>query len=216
LVVVGYVERVNPAIMKLVEIADLAQAVRSREIRVGLTPSAQDKTSVVLDLASDGIDMGYHLFRVEPKVINATMTAEHKGDPEFECTIELDYGHTHSHIEARYSNLRRRRLEVETQQEYYEITYTPSSLKIGFPPPEIRKKPRSFEDLEQLSRNFEMPFDLQRKEPISIMLKLFAESVKEGSVVEPLCNAEQGPVIAKAIDDARKVADYRLAGKAVT
>lgn len=57
LVVGGYVERVNPAITKLTEIADLAEITRSREIRVGLAPPATDATGVLSDLASRGIPL---------------------------------------------------------------------------------------------------------------------------------------------------------------
>lgn len=215
LVVVGYVERVNPAIMKLREVADLGQVVRSREIRVGLSPPARDGIGVLLDLGSHGIDIAHHLFSAEPTVRSANLTAEQKGDPEYECVIELDYGETRSCVEARYASIRRRRLELDTDQEYYEVTYTPAALKIGFPPPKLRKRPQSFEDLEQLSRNVETTFDLPRREPINVMLQLFAESVRKGRVVEPLCSADQALVTAKTVDDAKKVASYRFIKKAV-
>jgi UDP-N-acetylglucosamine 3-dehydrogenase len=210
LVVVGYVERVNPAIMKLREVADLTEVVRSREIRIGLAPVTVDRTGVVLDLASHGIDIAYHLFRTEPKVRSVSLTSEREGEPEYECEIELDYGSTRSLVEARRTNIRRRRLELETEQEYYEVTYTPATLKVGLPPPKLRKRPQSFEDLEQLSRNVERSFDLPRKEPINVMLQLFAESVKKGEIVEPLCSAEEGLVTARAIDDAVRKASHRF------
>jgi hypothetical protein len=46
------------------------------------------------------------------------------------------------------------------------------------------------------------------------MLQRFAESIRRGSVIEPLCSAEEALVTAKAIDDARKVATYRYVEKA--
>lgn len=214
LVVVGYVERVNPAIVKLHEVADLGEVVRSREIRIGLTPPTTDRTGVLLDLASHGLDIGYHLFRAEPKIRSVNLTVEREGEPEYECTIELDYGRTRSYVEARYAGIRRRRLELETEQEYYEVTYTPAGLKVGFPPPSLRKRPRSFEDLEELSRNVERTFDLERREPINVMLQLFAESVKKGAVVGPLCSADEALVTSRAADEARKAASYRYVKKA--
>jgi len=214
LVIVGYVERVNPAIAKLHEVADLADVIRSREIRIGLTPATTERTGVLLDLASHGLDMCYHLFRAEPKVRNVNLTAELQGEPEYECMIELDYGETRSYVEARRAGMRRRRLELETEQEYYEVTYTPAALKVGVPPPKPRKRPQSFEDLEQLSRNLETTFDLPRREPINVMLQLFAESVRKGAVTEPLCTADEALVTAKAIDEAKKVAAYRFIRKA--
>ena len=152
LVAVGYVERLNPAIMKFREIADPADVVSLREIRIGLTPPTRDEPGVLLDLCSHGIDMAYHLFAKEPKVRSASLTTEEQGRPEYECVIELDFGDTRSYVEARYGNIRRRRLELETDHEYYEITYTPASLKIGFPPPKLRKRPRNFEDLNSSPR----------------------------------------------------------------
>lgn len=210
LVIVGYVERVNPAIAKLHEVVDLAEVIRSREIRISLTPATTERTGVVLDLASHGLDMCYHLFRAEPEVRSVNLTAEREGEPEYECMIELDYGGTRSYIEARRAGMRRRRLELETEGEYYEVTYTPAALKVGYPPPKLRKRPQSFEDLEQLSRNVETTFDLPRKEPIKVMLQLFAESVRKGAVIEPLCSADEAFVTAKAADDAKKVATYRF------
>jgi predicted dehydrogenase len=213
LVVVGYAERVNPAIMKLCEVADLSEVVRSREIRIGLSPLSASEDGVLLDLGSHGIDMAYHLFHTEPKVRSAVLTAEQEGKPDYEAMVELDYGHTRSNIEVRRANIRRRRLELDTEREYYEVTYTPAALKIGFSPPKLGKRPQSFEDLEQLSKNVETAFDIPRSEPINVMLQHFAESIRKGSVIEPLCSAEKALVTAKAIDDARKVATYRFVKK---
>ena len=210
LVAVGYVERLNPAIMKLREIADLADVVRSREIRIGLTPPTGHEMGVLLDLGSHGIDMAYHLFAKEPKISSASLTTEGQGHPEYECIIELDFGKTHSCVEARYGNIRRRRLELDTDHEYYEVTYTPASLKIGFPLPKLRTRPRSFEDLEQLSKNVEAKFDLPSREPINVMLQLLVESVRKGSVIDPLCSADQGLVTARAIDEVKKAATNRF------
>jgi len=210
LVVAGYVERVNPAIMKLREVADLAEVVRSREIRIGLNPPLTEGAGVLLDLGSHGIDMAHHLFRAEPKIRSASLTVEQEGHPEYECIVEFDCGNTGSHVEARYANTRRRRLELDTDEEYYEVTYTPAALKVGFPPPKLRRRPQSFEDLEQLSRNAETSFDLPRKEPIRVMLELFVESLKKGSVIEPLCSAEQALVTSKAIEESRNIATHRI------
>jgi len=213
LVIVGYVERVNPAIAKLCEVADLSEVVRSREMRIGLSPLSTSEDGVLLDLGSHGIDMAYHLFHAEPRVRSAVLTAEQEGKPDYEAMVELDYGHTRSSIEVRRANIRRRRLELDTDREYYEVTYTPAALKIGFSPPKLGKRPQSFEDLEQLSKNVETAFDIPRREPINVMLQLFAESVRKGSVVEPLCSAEEALVTARAIDDVRKVATHRLIEK---
>jgi hypothetical protein len=46
------------------------------------------------------------------------------------------------------------------------------------------------------------------------MLQDFAESVRKGSVIEPLCSAEEALVTAKAMDGARKVASRRFVKKA--
>lgn len=210
LVVVGYVERVNPAVVKLREIANLSDVIRSREIRIGMAPPSLDSSGVLLDLGSHSIDMAYHLFGTEPKVRSAILTTEEQGTPEYEAVVELDYGRTGAYVEVRRSNIRRRRLELETDQEYYEVTYTPAALKMGFAPPKLGKRPRSFEDLEQLSRNFETVLELPRKEPINEMLKLFVESVRKGSVIEPLCSAEQALVTSRVIDDSRKMATCRV------
>jgi len=100
-------------------------------------------------------------------------------------------------------------LELETEQEYYEVTYTPAALKIGFPPPKLRTRPQSFEDLEQLSKSVETSFEVPRKEPIDTMLQLSIESFRKGSVIDPLCSGEQALVTAKAIDEAKRVAIHR-------
>jgi predicted dehydrogenase len=213
LVIVGYVERVNPAIVKLREVADLPEVVRSREIRIGLSPLAISEDGVLLDLGSHSIDMAYHLFHVEPKVRSAVLTAEQEGKPDYEAMVELDYGHTRSNIEVRRANIRRRRLELDTDREYYEVTYTPAGLKIGFSPPKLGRRPQSFEDLEQLSKNVETVFDIPRREPITVMLQHFAESLRKGSVIEPLCSAEEALVTARAIDEARRVAMHRFVKK---
>jgi len=210
LVAVGYVERVNQAIIKLREVANLTDAVRSREVRIGLGPPVLHTGGVLLDLGSHGIDMAYHLFRAEPKVRAAILTAEAPGRPEYESIVELELGRICSCVETRRANVRRRRLEVDTDDAYYEVNYTPAALKVGVSPPKLRTKPQNFEDLEQLSRNMETTFDLPKKEPIKAMLELLAKSVTAGSVVDPLCSAEEALIIAKAIDDARKIAQWRF------
>jgi len=216
LAVAGYVERVNPAIMKLREVADLTQVVRSREIRIGLKPTFSDGSGVLLDLGSHGIDMVHHLFHAEPTVRSASLTIEREGDLDYECVIELDCGRTRSHVEARRANMRRRRLELDTDEEYYEVTYTPAALKVVFPPPRLRRRPQSFEDLEQLSRNVDTSFDLPRTEPINVMLQLFAESVRKGSVMEPLCTAEQALVTSRVVEHAKRIATFRVIRRAGT
>jgi predicted dehydrogenase len=210
LVIVGYVERVNQAIIKLRELADLTEAVRSREIRIGLGPPVLHTGGVLSDLASHGIDIAYHLFHAEPKVRSAILTAEEAGRPEYECIVELEYGHTRSLVETRRANIRRRRLEVDTDHEYYEVNYTPAALKVGVPPPKLRTRPQNFEDLEQLSRNMETTLDLPKKEPMKVMLELLGKSVTTEAVMEPLCNGEEALVTAKAIDEARKIAQWRF------
>ena len=210
LVVVGYVERLNPAIMKLRDMADLDDVVRSREIRIGLTPPGKSGPGVLLDLASHGLDMAYHLFHAEPRIRSATLTVGQEGKPEYECMVEFDCNRTRCFVEARHAGIRRRRLELETEQEYFEVTYTPAQLKIGFPPPKLRTRPRSFEDLEQLSKSVETSFEVPRKEPINTMLQLSIESFRKGSVIDPLCSGEQALVTAKAIDEAKRMATYRF------
>jgi len=213
LVIVGYVERVNPAIVKLCEVADLPEVVRSREIRIGLSPQTISEDGVLLDLGSHSIDMAYHLFHIEPTVRSAVLTSEQEGKPDYEAMVELDCGHTRSNIEVRRANIRRRRLELDTDREYYEVTYTPAGLKIGFSPPKLGRRPQSFEDLEQLSKNVETVFDIPRKEPITVMLQNFVESLRKGLVIEPLCSAEEALVTARAINDARRVATHRFVKK---
>lgn len=217
LVVAGYVERLNPAITKLREIGNLADVARSREIRIGpiprYAPTFSEGTGVLLDLGSHGIDMAYHLFQAEPRVRSACISIEREGDPEYECMVEFDCGKTRSHVEARRANIRRRRLELDTDEEYYEVTYTPAALKVGFPPPKLRRRPQSFEDLEQLSRNVETSLDLPRAEPVKVMLQLFAESIRKGSVIDPLCSAEQALVTSRTIDDAKKIVIHRIVKK---
>lgn len=210
LVLVGYVERLNPAIMKLRDIADLDDVVRSREIRIGLTPPGKSGPGVLLDLGSHGFDMAYHLFHAEPRVRSATLTAGQQGKPEYECMVEFDCNRIRCFVEARHAGIRRRRLELETEREYYEVTYTPAALKIGFPPPKLGTRPRSFEDLEQLSKSVETSFEVPREEPINTMLQLVVESFRKGSVVEPLCSGEQALVTARVIEEAKRTANYRF------
>ena len=45
------------------------------------------------------------------------------------------------------------------------------------------------------------------------MLWDLAESLRKGSVIDPLCNADQALVTAKAIDEAKKVATHRYVKK---
>jgi hypothetical protein len=45
------------------------------------------------------------------------------------------------------------------------------------------------------------------------MLQHFAESLRKGSVIEPLCSAEEALVTARAIDEARRVATHRFVKK---
>lgn len=212
LVVVDYTERVNPAVLKLCEIADLTQVMRSREVRIGMFPPAKDggRVGVTLDLASHGIDMVYHLFHARPTVKSAILTAKKADDPEHGCVIELECGKVLSCIEAQYSNIRRRRLELDTDQEYYEVNYTPAALKVGLAPPKLSKRPRSFSDLEQLSKNLEVPIDVRKVEPLNMMLLLFAGSVRQGTCIEPLCNAQEALVTAEVISEVEQVAKHRI------
>jgi len=215
LVVVGYVERLNPAIAKLRDLTDLSDVTRSREIRIGLTPLGKSG-GALLDLGSHGLDMAYHLFGDEPRVRSASLTTGQEGKAEYECMVEFDCGQKRCYVEGRHAGIRRRRLELETEQEFYEVTYTPAALKVGFPPPKLRTRPRSYEDLEQLSKSVETAFEVPRKEPINTMLQLTVESFRKGTVFDPLCSGEQALVTARAIDEAKRGATYRFVMRQVT
>jgi len=56
----------------------------------------------------------------------------------------------------------------------------------------------------------ETTLDLPKKEPMKVMLELLAKSVTTGAAMEPLCNGEEALITAKAIDDARKIAQWRF------
>lgn len=193
LLAIGYIERFNPAVSKLKEIADFSQIYSTVSIRFGPFPPRIKDIGVFLDLASHEIDLLNYLIKTQPKVLYTYVSGRQESTFEDYAYVSLKYGHIHSHIETSWlPNYKLRFIHLYGNQNFYTLNYAQQNLKFYRAPPEARIEHGSWKDILWLSRNVEEDILITSIEPLERELKCFIESVERNKVLDPLCNMQDG------------------------
>jgi UDP-N-acetylglucosamine 3-dehydrogenase len=193
LLVVGYIERFNPAVSKLKEAVDISQVYSTVSVRFGPFPPRIKDIGVFLDLASHEIDLLNYLTKTQPKVLYAHVSSNSNSSFEDYAYISLKYGHMHSHIETSWlPTYKLRLIQLYGNNNFYILNYAQQNLKSYRAPPQAKIEYGSWKDILWLTRNVEEDIPVSSAEPLEEELKCFIESVKKNKVLEPLCNMRDG------------------------
>ncbi|MEJ2271321.1 MAG: Gfo/Idh/MocA family oxidoreductase [Candidatus Bathyarchaeota archaeon] len=203
LMAVGYIERFNSAVSKVIENVDFSQIFSTVSMRFGPTPPRVIDSGVFLDLASHEIDLMNFFTKKQPEVLYAHFSKN--SDSEFEdyAYISLKYGHIHSHIEASWiPNYKLRLSHLYGYENFYTVNYAQQKLTSYRSPPRAKIENGSWDDILWLSRHVEEQISVSSSEPLVLELQCFIDSVNKNRILEPLCSTKEALQVLKVTDSA--------------
>lgn len=203
LLAVGYLERFNPAVGKLVGEVDLSQIFSTLALRFGPSPPTKKDIGVLLDLGTHEIDILNYLTRTQPEPIYTFVSSKSNSVFEDYAYISLKYGHISSHIEASWlPTYKLRLIHFYGNDRFYTLNYAQQNLKSYKASKEGKIGHGSWRDILRLSRNVEKEFPVSPTEPLELELKRFTESIRNGEVLDPICEGKEALLVLKIVEKA--------------
>lgn len=202
---VGHIERFNPAVRKLKEIINKGKLGDIKTIiirRVGLFPPQIKDTNVIIDLAIHDIDICNYLLCKEPIVLHATAGKALTNKQEDYADIFLRYGAINVFIQVNWiTPVKIRNLSITGTKGYAELNYITQDLKIY---ESIFEKPNdeTFEEIVKFGQPKEIYININKKEPLKEELKSFISYVNGGK-----CEAS-GEEALKALEVATNIINF--------
>jgi len=201
LLAVGYIERFNSAVRKLKQLVDFSNIYSTVSMRFGPFPPRTKYSGVFLDLASHEIDILNYLSGTHPEVLYVHFSSNSDNGFEDYAYISLKYGNIHSHIEASWlPNYKLRLIHLYGNKRFYTLNYAQQKLKSYKAPPTATIEHGSWNDILWLSRHVEESLPVSANEPLMMELQTFVDSVKEHSLIEPLCTPQEALQVLKVTD----------------
>ncbi len=201
LVAIGYIERFNAAVSKLIESVDFSKIYSTVSMRFGPFPPRVIDSGVFLDLASHEIDLLNYLTKKQPEVLYAHFSKTSNSRFDDYAYISLKYGHIHSHIEVSWlPDYKLRLSHLYGNEKYYTVNYAQQRLTSFRSPPKAKIENGSWDDILWLSRHIEEQISVSSCEPLVLELQCFIDSVKKNQILEPLCNTKEALQVLKVTD----------------
>ena len=203
---VGHVERFNPAIQALREVIvsdELGEIINVAARRVGVARPTAPRTDVVIDLAIHDIDVCSFLLPSEQGRLRFASGATLGGNQlEDHADLVLSFGRTVAIVQANWiTPVKIRRIAVTGTSGFAEVDYLSQSLRVYRGVPEVIKGPVwNFYAVAQESTPTDVP--VTRCEPLRAELDHFVACVRDG--VEPLADPRQATrALALAVEASR-------------
>ncbi len=188
---IGHIERFNPAVLKLKELIDKGKLGRIISIvarRVGGFPSQIKDTNVIIDLAVHDIDIISYLLGEEPKKVYKHKAKFHSKTQEDSGEIFLIYKKAAGFIQINWvTPIKIRRLSVTGTKSHAELDYITQDLVVYRA--KIEKELTDFAELIKFSEPKIEKIRIKREEPLKLEILNFIESVRENR--EPLISGEE-------------------------
>lgn len=176
LLMIGHVERFNPAIIKLKKIIDedkLGKIISLLAIRVGISPPSPDSSDVALDLGIHDIDIFNFLIGTLPKkkkIIKTKLFAKNIADSSI---ILLEYKGVTGVIQTNWiTPVKMRKLFISGVNGYAELDYIKQKLVLHDKILNTRFD-GSFYELISLSNTPKKEIYISKKEPLKEELSYF-------------------------------------------
>ncbi len=203
LVMVGHIERFNPAVQKLREIIKQGKLGDINSIiarRVGVFPPQIKDANVILDLAVHDIDVFNYLLEKKPDEIYAKADRILNDNREDHAMILLNYAETKCFIQVNWTTpVKIRNLAVTGVKGYGELNYITQDLKIY--ESVYEKTYDSFGDfMVKFGTPKHMKIEVEKEEPLKVELKHFIGCVERKE--KPLVSGEDGLLALKLSLDA--------------
>jgi UDP-N-acetylglucosamine 3-dehydrogenase len=181
---VGHIERFNPAVQKLKEIVDSGAIGKITSIlakRVGAFPAQIKDANVIIDLAVHDIDIISHLLGKQPDQINGNAGRALINGREDYAEIFLTYGDQNGFIQVNWiTPIRIRNLAITGTKGYLEMNYITQEI--------VMYESNYSQDCDNFG-DFIIKFGapnkkdvfVEKKEPLKSELIHFLECVKTGA-----------------------------------
>ena len=186
---VGHIERFNPAVKKVKEIIDSGKigditAIVAR--RVGIFPPQIKDANVAVDLAIHDIDISNYLLNQLPK--NISMHRKRNLIKERDDSVEffLEYLEASAYIQANWiTPVKIRKLNITGENGYLELDYVNQKIEL-YESHYDRGKSCSFEDVLHFSEPDKTIISVAKKEPLKEEILYFIDCVKNNKDVDSM------------------------------
>jgi UDP-N-acetylglucosamine 3-dehydrogenase len=200
---VGHIERFNPAVIKLKEILSSGIIGKPTSLiakRVGAFPAQIKDANVIIDLAVHDIDIFSYLLEQTPTEITGNAGRALNSNREDYAQIFLKYGDQSGIIQVNWiTPIRIRNLSITGTKGYVELNYMTQSLMLY-----ESNYSSDFDSFGDYIIKFGTPnkqeVNLEKKEPLNLELSHFIECIQKNK--SPLITGLQGK---KALEIALKV-----------
>ncbi len=190
---VGHIERFNPAVLKLKELIEQNTIGKITSIiakRVGAFPAQIKDANVIIDLAVHDIDIFSYLLEQKPDNIYGNAGTALSSKREDYAEIFLTYGDQNGFIQVNWiTPIRIRNLAVTGTKGYIELNYMTQELLLY-----ESNYSADFDNFGDYIIKFGIPnkheVTLDKQEPLSIELRHFLTCVETEAT--PLITGEQG------------------------
>ncbi|MCI0511599.1 Gfo/Idh/MocA family oxidoreductase [candidate division KSB1 bacterium] len=208
-VMIGHIERFNPAVQKLKELIVSNKLDRITSIvarRVGIYPPQIKDANVIVDIAVHDIDICNYLLGRPPVTIYAKAGKALNSERADFASLFLDYGDTETFIQVNWiTPVKIRELNVTAINGYAELNYLTQKLKLY-----ESNYQRTFDSFGDFVVKFGTPniqdLNIQTAEPLKLELDAFLTNLKKGAPMP--VTAEDGLL---ALDIALKaIESYQL------
>lgn len=212
-VMIGHIERFNPAVQTLKELIVSNKLDRITSIvarRVGIYPPQIKDANVIVDIAVHDIDICNYLLDRSPVTVYAKAGKALNSERADFASLFLDYGGTETFIQVNWiTPVKIRELNVTAINGYAELNYLTQKLKLY-----ESNYQRTFDSFGDFVVKFGTPniqdLNIQTAEPLKMELDTFLTNLKKGAPMP--VTAEDGLL---ALDIALKAIESHQLNKIV-
>lgn len=184
---VGHIERFNPAVVKLKKLINqrkFGRIISLLAIRVGINPPKLKNSDVVLDLAIHDIDIFNFLLEEFPKRKKIVTHKIFKNNLTDSASLLLEYKNTTAIVQTNWiTPIKIRKLYVTGTKSFCELDYILQKLIIFDKILSITPK-SGFSGLVALSKTPKKEVFVSQKEPLRQELKFFLKNIKNYQLID--------------------------------
>lgn len=173
---VGHVERFNPAVIKLKKLIDenkLGKIINLVAIRVGVVPPKTQNSDVALDLGIHDIDVFNYLLDEIPIKHSVLRNKLFQNNIADNASITLNYKYATGFIQTNwFTPIKMRKLYVTGTDGFAEVDYINQKITV-FDKILVTKQNGEYLDLISLSQEPKKEVYVSKKEPLKEELKFF-------------------------------------------
>ena len=193
IVMIGHIERFNPAVQKLKEIidkGDLGKVTSLISRRVGAFPAQIKDANVIIDLAVHDIDIFSYILGKQPDNIYGNAGSALINGREDYAEIMLTYGDQNGMMQVNWiTPIRIRKLSVTGTKGYAELNYMTQELKLY--ESNYHEDHDDFGDfIIKFGNPTEHQIPIEKKEPLAEELKHFITCIETNK--KPLIHGKVG------------------------